>query len=273
MSRIRNFCFTHNNYPNTELEDNLECKYIIYGKEVGEQGTPHLQGFVSFANGRTLSAVIKALPGCHVEVARNLTAAMEYCKKEGDFTERGIPPKSQEEKGRNEKDRWRRIIQAAEEGDNEWLKEHEPQVYALHPNAIKSIRKRARKDEPQTMDGDSEHQWFYGEPGTGKSKKAREDNPGAYIKDPKTVWWDGYDGEEVVIIDDFDKYQVSQGGDMKRWLDRYPFQAQYKGGSELIRPRKIVVTSNYAPGEIWEDDITRTAVERRVRVLHFHKLK
>ena len=92
MSRIRNFVFTHNNYPSTELEDNLECRYIIYGKEVGESGTPHLQGFVSFVNGMSLSAVIKKLPGCHVEIVRNLPAAIEYCKKDGDFTERGVPP-------------------------------------------------------------------------------------------------------------------------------------------------------------------------------------
>lgn len=89
MSRSRCFTFTHNNYPNTDLEDQLECKYIIYGKEVGASGTPHLQGFVSFDNPSTLTAVIKKLPGCHVEVAIAPDQAIEYCKKDGDFTERG----------------------------------------------------------------------------------------------------------------------------------------------------------------------------------------
>ena len=32
------------------------------------------------------------LPGCHVEVARNVHAAIEYCKKDGDFNERGVAP-------------------------------------------------------------------------------------------------------------------------------------------------------------------------------------
>lgn len=271
MSKFRNFAFTQNNYPNTELVDNIECKYIIYGKEVGESGTPHLQGFVTFASQRTLSAVIKSMPGCHVEAARTIEPAIEYCKKEGDFTERGTPPVSPKEKGQTEKKRWKRILEAAEEGDTDWLRQEEPQVYLLHDKALERARKRAKK-EPQTIDGDSEHLWYYGSPGTGKSRKAREENPGAYIKDPKTIWWDRYDGEDVVIIDDFDKYQVSQGGDMKRWLDRYPFQAQHKGGSELIRPRKIIVTSNYRPDEIWEDDITQQAIGRRVHVVRFDKL-
>jgi len=70
-----------------------------------------------------------------------------------------------------------------------------------------------------------------------------------------------------VIIDDFDKFQVKQGGDMKRWLDRYAFQAQFKGGYLFIRPRKIIVTSQYRPSEIWDDEKTVDAITRRVFIL------
>lgn len=51
---------------------------------------------------------------------------------------------------------------------------------------------------------------------------------------------------------------------MKRWLDRYPFQAQVKGGYMLARPKKIVVTSQYHPSEIWDDEKTVDAIMRRV---------
>lgn len=269
MSKFRNFTFTFNNYPDTVLVDTIECRYIIYGKEIcPTTGTPHLQGFIQFQVQRSLLSAIKALPGCHVEVARTPAAAAVYCKKEGSFVERGIPPVSKAAQGVLEKNRWKRILAAAEKGDVAWLKEEEPQVYLLHDRALERAYKKAKK-APQTLEGESKHCWYYGPPGTGKSHTAREDNPFAYIKDPKTVWWDGYQGESTVIIDDFDKYQVSQGGDMKRWLDKYPFQAQHKGGSQLIRPESIIVTSNYHPEDIWEDELTRAAICRRVKLTHF----
>lgn len=268
MSKNRSFTFTQNNYPDTSLADTIDCTYIIYGKEVSESGTPHLQGFITFPNPRTLSGVIKSLPGCHVEVARTLTKAIEYCKKHGNYTERGKPPIEPKDKGALEKQRWKRILEAAESGNDTWLREEEPQIYLLHDKALERAHKKA-KMRPQTLEGETQHKWYYGPPGTGKSHKARVDNPDAYIKDPKSIWWDGYNNEDVVIIDDFDKYQVSQGGDMKRWMDKYPFQAQHKGGSQLIRPKEIIVTSNYHPKEIWEDETTRTAILRRLNLTHF----
>ena len=74
-----------------------------------------------------------------------------------------------------------------------------------------------------------------------------------------------------MIIEDFDCFQVKQGGDMKRWLDRYPFQAQFKGGMEMVRPKRIIVTSQYTPAEIWSDDKTVSAIMRRVIMMNYEK--
>ena len=118
MPRCRNYCFTHNNYKDTEIEDNVECQYIIYGKEVGASGTPHLQGLIRFKNDKSLKQVIGLLPGSHVEPAKALHAAIEYCKKDGDYTERGTPPVSAKDKGQKEKRRWKEIREAA--SDRDW---------------------------------------------------------------------------------------------------------------------------------------------------------
>jgi hypothetical protein len=93
----KHWTFTLNNYTNDEVaalsNAGPPVSYIIYGKEVSATGTPHLQGFVSFSARRRLGQV-KALIGqrAHVEVARIVANAIEYCKKDGDFTEHGTPP-------------------------------------------------------------------------------------------------------------------------------------------------------------------------------------
>ena len=91
MSKNRCFVFTLNNYTDESLIvlDELDCKYLIYGKEVAPStGTPHLQGYVSFPSPRSLSSVRKKIVGAHVSVAKGTGVQnRDYCIKEGDFTE------------------------------------------------------------------------------------------------------------------------------------------------------------------------------------------
>jgi len=92
----KSFCFTLNNYTDndvvrlSDLFSSNSVDYLIYGKEVGESGTPHLQGYVKFPKKKRIRGV-KSILGdtCHVESTRNVEAAIEYCKKDGDFTEFG----------------------------------------------------------------------------------------------------------------------------------------------------------------------------------------
>ena len=267
-SRARNFCFTRNNYKNTELEDTIECNYIVYGKEVGECGTPHLQGFISFKNARTLSSAIKLLDKAHVEISRTLFQAIDYCKKSGNFTERGTMPLTQEKKGEAEQNRWKDIREAAEEGRLDDI-----------PEKIRFFNKRLIEDHRYTFlkqrkleDTETRHLWYYGASGTGKSRQAREQNPEAYLK-MCNKWWDGYTDEEVVIIEDLDKRHDVLGHHLKIWGDRYPFLAEVKGGAFKIRPKLIIVTSNYSPEEIWQDNPTLEPILRRFKKHRFDQLK
>lgn len=276
--RARSFCFTLNNYTIEDINAiyEWECKYCVVGKEVGENGTPHLQGYVVFDNARSLEQLKKLAPRAHWEIARGtFEQNFEYCTKDGDWREKGERPLSAKEKGEKggsmEKDRWANALKAVREKryhdvDDEILCKH------LKTTEYAVLRQRVMDRELETLDGSLEHEWFVGKTGSGKSMTARHENPEAYVKDPQTVWWDGYVDEDVVIIDDFDKFQVKQGGDMKRWLDRYPFQAQFKGGYQLIRPKKIIVTSQYLPCEIWDDEKTVDAIMRRVAIRNFDEI-
>ena len=85
MSRTRNWVFTINNFSDVEQEacQKLECSYIVVGTEVGASGTPHLQGYVEFANAKTMTAVKKLLGGrAHLEPRKGTPLqASDYCKK------------------------------------------------------------------------------------------------------------------------------------------------------------------------------------------------
>lgn len=273
MARSRNYCFTIYDDSALALEQMLDlegeiAKYVIVGNEVcPTTGRNHLQGYIHFHHAKSLASVKKINAIAHWEVCKGSPQQnRDYCMKDGDWAERGTMPKTPEEKGASEKERWHAILRLARAGDWEAIATEYPDVYVNKLRMLEYLHAK-RPVEIATLDGEMEHLWIVGKTGCGKSRYAREQFPGAYVKDPQSHWWDDYDHQETVIIDDFDKFQVKQGGDMKRWLDRYPFQAQVKGGMHLIRPKKIVVTSQYHPNEIWDDEKTVDAIMRRVKIL------
>jgi len=118
------WCFTLNNYD-SDAEELIsgffvaDCKYGVFGREVGDSGTPHLQGFfvLDCTGSRSLDWVRSRFPvhGVHFEAARGSTVqAATYCKKDGDFHEFGQPS----EPGR------RNDLHSAFEWGREFLREH-----------------------------------------------------------------------------------------------------------------------------------------------------
>nr|WAE42565.1 MAG: replication associated protein [Cressdnaviricota sp.] len=246
MSRYRNFCFTHNNYENTQLEDTIECRYIAYAKEVGESGTPHLQGYVTFHNAKTKSAVIKAMPGCHIEVMLGSYAQNEsYCSKAGQLVERGEKPMENDNKGRAEQLRWSRALELAKEGK---IEEIDADIQLRHYNTLKSIRKDYMKPPPSLTGRCGV--WIHGTTKTGKTRTVRTAYPDCYRK-PRSKWWDGYQGQEVVHLDEVSPAMTPWIAPfLKDWGDWSDFHAETKGGAMLIRPKKFIITSNYTIDEM-----------------------
>lgn len=99
----KRWCWTLNNYTDAEIAkidlcgDGDECTYLIYGYEVGDSGTPHLQGFVIFTHSQRLEQAKQLISDrCHFEPTGGTSPqAADYCKKDGNFKESGILPNSQ----------------------------------------------------------------------------------------------------------------------------------------------------------------------------------
>lgn len=120
---------------------------------------------------------------------------------------------------------------------------------------------------------------YWGESGTGKTRKAIAENPDCYIltkpNGNNTVWFDGYEGQSCVVLDEF--YGWIQYDLLLRVLDRYPLKVQTKGGFVEFRATKFVITSN-KPWMEWYPNIDdKQALERRVReyghVTHFTRME
>lgn len=265
-NRSRGWVFTWNNYKEDDILylEKLVCRYLVYGKEVGEKGTPHLQGFVYYASLKSFAQVKKDFKNNHIEVAQWQDNAIKYCQKSGNYIERGEKPLTKQQQGEIGKLYWETQLKFIKEGKHE---EIDPKLQITQCRNIDYLYNKylSKKKLEDTLE---ENIWYWGPTGTGKSRKARADcgDKEPYLK-MCNKWWDHYTDEEIVLIDDFDKKHSVLIHHMKIWADRYPFLAEIKNASRKIRPKKIIVTSNYHPMEIWTEDNDLKPILRRFKIL------
>lgn len=272
MSRSCNFIFVLNN-PTPEARvvvDGVACRYMFYGNEVGESGTPHLQGYVVFKHARTVSAVKKLFAPLqpHIQIAKgNVEQNVDYSSKDGDFVERGDRPATPKEKGktaqavraeRNAVYMHADLSEAVEDGRISHL-----QI----PQIVRGRQILAQQRKPYKH-SDVRGVWCYGEPGTGKSRYANETYPDAYRK-AQNKWFDEYVGQDVMILDDLDSEAL--GHHIKLWTDRYPCMGETKFGHVQLCHKLFVITSNYTPEQLFKDQVMAQAVRRRCEMKEFKK--
>lgn len=248
----RRFCFTWNNpdgEPNPKAWPN--CRYCIYQKEEGEKKhTPHYQGYVEFTSPIKPRALSALLPKASF---RNSNGTREqnitYCSKEEGRIEEPViydPTGTQGGQGaRNDVWALKRLVDEGCTDLEIW--DECPKEYLRFYRGIERIKRL--KTPPR--DWKTEVHLYIGPPGTGKSRKAMQENPGAYWKS-RDLWWDDYAGHEVVIIDDF--YGWLPFDFLLRLLDRYPLPIQNKGGFVQFTAKKIIITSNTDPFEWYGKD-------------------
>lgn len=275
----RNWCFTLNygRSMQPDREDALAqimklnqdlCTYLVAGDEKAPTtGQQHFQGYAQLAAKQRLSALKKLMPTAHFEVARGDDEAnKEYCSKEGEFVEYGTRRDTSggSQGGAAEKERWKKARRCAESGD---LTEVDDQIFVSHYSSLRAIAKDSIVMPPDT-DGCTGI-WIWGPSGVGKSRRAREIAPGAYKK-LANKWFDGYNPRvhKEVILDDFDKVHNVLAYHIKIWADRYAFLGETKGGALALRPELLIITSNYAPEDIWQDERDLEPIRRRFKVFH-----
>lgn len=271
VARSRHFCFTWNNYDDAAVISRFlvlkpKTKYVLYGREVGDSGTPHLQGLIIFKDACTETACRRRLPGCHVEICADIDASIVYCMKDGDYTEEGVyMNRSQAMRTVVEKRIDKNRILAAGSivdlvADGSIAITQVPMLY--------KAQMILRQMLPAYEHDDVRGEWYYGEPRSGKSRTAREKYPSAYIK-AQNKWFDGYSGQKEIILDDLDTEVM--GHYIKIWTDRYSFMGETKNGHVQTQHHVFCITSNYSPEQLFKDPVMALAIRERCKVTKFSK--
>lgn len=115
---------------------------------------------------------------------------------------------------------------------------------------------------------------YWGVTGTGKTRRAyAEAGEDCYFKIPTTKWWDGYRGQENVVIDEF--RGAIDIAHLLRWLDRTPVSVEVKGGAVPFRAKNIWLTSNLSPQQ-WYPGLDAESMDALIRklgtIVHFDGL-
>jgi len=261
MSKARGYCFTLNNYTEDDYNSVIciASTYLIVGKETGESGTPHLQGFVYFENPRAFNAVKKMIPKAHIEPMKGTAMqASEYCKKDKDFYEKGDIPR---QGTRNDLEEIRKVLQETNKMSEVVKVANSYQAVKMAEQILK-YHEKPRNWKPKVV-------WFHGPTGTGKSKLAYEMlGEDCYTCLTTGRWFDGYDAHENVLIDDFRK-DFMKFHDFLRLLDRYAYRVETKGGTRQFLAKNIVITSAYPPDVIYDTREDIQQLIRRIDVIRF----
>ena len=279
--RSRAFTFTWNQNNDDEhefvgvpvLRDfGDSARYLCYGHEVGESGNFHLQGYVAFDQAIGISTVVNAIPGAHVEIAKgNAIQNRVYCSKDDfDFYEEGAIP----QQGRRN-DLWdvKEVAKARRGISLRTAVEEFPAIVAKFPRFISTLNlvySRPRTTAPIII-------YFWGATGLGKSRTAYTlaQMLGSVYKvmQPKGsgVYFDGYDGHEVIWLDEFYGNRMSWG-QLLEMTDRYPNRLPVHGmqGPENVA-KYIIFTTNSKPTDLYQR-INAAPFLRRISLIYEFKV-
>lgn len=278
----KNICLTVNNWTQADYDSIWNCAlfgYVVIGKEVAPTtGTAHLQCYAQLLKRMRLTTVARQIPRAHIEPAQaKAVDAANYCKKgeqskhewrnfkeygthfglNADFAEKGVlieqGARIDLREAINTLTQTRSIRRVAETHPEVFIRNH------------RGITAYALITVDPYVHTNCRGIWIYGPPGTGKSHCVREQFPTLFVK-PQNKWWDGYDAQECVLLDDLDTPVL--GHYLKIWSDKYSCTGESKGGTVMLRHKVFVVTSNFSIEELFTgahgcDNNMVRAIQRR----------
>lgn len=256
MSNLRAtyWCFTDNKFTDfqkytelyTEYSDII--RYIIVGKEIAPTtGKMHGQGFIQFKTKRRFNTVKKTLPpGVHLSTmkARDSQQAADYCKKDNHYKEYGTHIKQ------GQRTDLEQTLHEIKHGATDYeIASNHGQLFVQYGKRLQHYRQVMLQQQTKQF-RKLTVEYVYGTTGTGKTRSAVEESKEDYfmIQGDQMDWWDGYQGEKHLIIDEYsNQVPITK---LLNYLDGYQLRLPIKGGFTYAAWDKVTITSNLQPGEL-----------------------
>lgn len=247
-------------------------KYCVWQKEVGkETQKEHLQLYVEFKQPMTLAGMKKISPTAHWEKRMGTAEqARHYCTKED--TRVDGPWEIGKWTTQGERSDLTEVTDLALQGASQQeIATTYPNTWVRYSRGIQSLQ--AARLGPYMHDK-VRGIWIHGEPRIGKTTHVYETYgfENVYMKDATNKWFDGYNGESVICMDDTDHRSTEFSNLLKRWADKFPVRGEVKGGSVELQHKFFICTSNYTIDHLWPSDTELIkALEGRFEYVKFEK--
>lgn len=276
--RHRAYCFT--NFGD-KIEFGKDMRYLLQAPEIcPNTGKLHWQGYVVWNNSKTRKQCSHSLGKISVFEARgSIEQQLSYIRgpfQDGDkvkpyndnWEEHGKRP-CQGKRG-DLKEIQQEITAGSLKVDDIVLSE--PMLYHQYGRTLEKIEdlylsKQYRTEMTKGI-------WYYGKTGVGKSLKAFEEfDPDTHYVWPRDGhglgWWDGYIGQETVILNDFRgeiRYNI-----ILDLVDRYPTSVPRRNRRPMPFVSKLVIiTSSLHPRDIYvhrEEEDSLEQLYRRFEII------
>jgi len=273
-NKSRDYSFTVNNYSDLEYTaiKSIDCRYLVVAEEVGEEGTPHLQGYIYFDNPISFSSIKKKIPRAHLEETvgtpqQNRTYVVGPYAKNGKVKpfnplhiEKGNIP---EQGKRNDISQIREQITAGL-GMRQIVETATSYQSIKTAEVLLKYKEKKRDWVPNVI-------YIWGKSGSGKTRWAYDNFPVDDIHHQygsKLKWFEAYDAHPVCLIDEVDSQTCYST--LKALTDRYPLRVETKGGSRSFLPKVVVLTSLVHPEILWYDypENGYEMIRRISRIIH-----
>lgn len=265
-----------NDYENWKLLNNEKINYLVYQVEIcPKTNKKHIQGYIEYNSATTMQNIKKIMKNnkLHVEYKRGTrNEAREYCmkteSKDNDYETVEIGYYEIKEQGkRNDLLDIYDMIKSGVKLDE--VAEAYPAHYIRYHKGIKEVKNLIECKKLGEFKN-IEVNVLYGKAGTGKTSYIYDKHgPENCYKLEKgngdNLWFDGYSGQKVLIIDDF--YGWIKYGKMLNLLDGYKMLLEIKGGTVCSNWDYVYITSNDSP-DLWYKKGFTDAIKRRINNIY-----